>query len=140
MRNNFLRLLAIVLFGGFIVSALVYDHNNPPEKAKVTDLQFKYFSAKENWVDSTSVPVDTRRLQVCGMMTRTKPAPILFRISDPNDINKFLYLDEVFFELGSGHFCVELLLAGEVSAGNYILWIMDGRRSVGQLMVEFVEK
>lgn len=140
MKNPYIRLLVIILTIGGMIAFMAYSQSHPPEKAKITGLRIGYYSTAGGWVYSTSIPVQTRKLQICGAMARLKPTSILFRISTPNDINEFLGLDESFFELKPGDFCVNLQLVGEVVPGDYILWIMDGRRSVAQLAIEFKGK
>ena len=137
MKKNLLRLFAIILFGGLIIFSLIYDSSHPLERAKITGLRLGYLSDKGEWIYSTSIPITARTLKICGVMDKSKPAPLLFTISDPEDINKYLYQDEYYFELQPGNFCVNLNLANKVSPDKYTLWIMDGRVSVAQLAIEF---
>jgi hypothetical protein len=140
MKYSLVRLLAIIIFGGLIIFMLIYDHNNPPEKAKITDLRLGYYSTKVGWIYSSTIPINVSKLQVCGVLSRSKPAPLLFTISEPDDINVFLYQDEYYFELDAGNFCVELSLAEKPLPGIYTLWILDGRRTVVERPIEFVRK
>ena len=137
MKNTLIRLIILIFGGSLFILFFIYDHNNPPERARVTDLKVGYHETYVGWVFDSPVPASERELQVCGWMEKSSPAELQFTISNPNDINDFRRLDKFFFEIKPGEFCIRLYLLGRPPAGSYILWVMDARHAVGQVSVEF---
>ena len=133
------RLIIFILAVGFVIGSFISDQKHPPEKTTVSNLKVGYHSSENGWVFSSPIPTSKRELQVCGLMQKSRQATLLFRITYPDDINEFLKLDKFYFDIQPGDFCVRLYLLGNPPPGKYTLWVMDARRSVGELGIEFQE-
>jgi hypothetical protein len=91
MGNQFIGLLVIILTIAGRIAFGTFSQSHPPEKAISRGLRIGYFSMEEGWTHATAVPVEVHQLQPCGMMARTKSAPLLFTITDPEGRNKYLH-------------------------------------------------
>lgn len=140
MKSILIRLIILIVGGGFLVLAFIYDHNNPPERAKVTELVAGYHESNVGWIFDAPIPTSEREIQVCGLMEKSERANLLFTISNPNDINDFRKLDKFFFETQPGKFCIRLYLLGKPPAGKYTLWVTDARHAIGQISIEFFDE
>ena len=141
MRSNIFRLALGLFILGFTIFIVPYSRAHPyPERATVTNLKVGYYSSARGWVFSAPIPTSERELQVCGFMEKSKQAELLFSVSKPGDKNDFRRLDKFFFEIQPGDFCIRLHLLGNPPAGEYTLWVMDARHSVGQTSVEFFDE
>lgn len=140
MKNSLIRLIIAIVGVALFILFFIYDHNNPPERAKVTDLSVGYHETYTGWIFNAPIPTSERELQVCGVMEKSIPAELLFTIATPTDINDYRKLDKFFFEIQPGEFCIRLYLLGKPPAGIYTLWVMDARHAVGQISITFFDE
>lgn len=139
-KTVLVRLIIFLLAGGFVIGSFISDQKHPPERAIVTNLKVGYYSYENGWAFSTPVPTSEREIQVCGLMQKSKQAELLFSISNLHDKNDFLKLDKFYFDIEPGDFCIRLHLLGSPPPGEYTLWVMDARHSVGQTNISFQEE
>jgi hypothetical protein len=142
MKRNALRFLwlAGVVFGFWVLITLITEErDNPPELARLSNLNVEYYTIDDGWVNSASIPTTARRLRICGMMEKSKMATLQVTISEPDDKNIFIRQDEYFFDIQPGEFCIYLYLMYNAAPGNYALWALDARSTVAKLDITFVD-
>lgn len=140
MKINIWRFALGLFIVGLAIFTVRYSRENPyPERATVTNLKVGYYLSEYGWMFSAPIPTSERELQVCGLMQKSRHAELLFTITNPNDKNDFLKLDKSFFDIEPGDFCIRIYLLGNPPPGEYTLWVMDARHSIGELGIEFQE-
>lgn len=141
MKTNIWRIALMLFIVGLAIFTIIYSRENPyPERATVTNLKVGYYSSEDGWVFSAPIPTSERELQICGLMQKSRQAELLFTITNPDDKNDFLKLDKSFFDIEPGDFCIRLYLFANPPPGEYTLWVMDARQSVGKINIIFREE
>jgi hypothetical protein len=141
IQSKLFWLAGLALGYWLLITLIIEQRNNPPELARLSNLYIEYYSTDGYWVNSSNIPTTARRLQLCGVMEKSKKATLQIRISEPGDINTFMNQNEYFFDLSPGKFCIHFSLTiNEIPPGTYVLWILDARNIVSQINIIFFDE